>query len=183
MDFYFRRLSSADERALAFAETLYIGAFPPDERRDFSAMLSLAERSPHFHFTLFYEDAEPVGILSYWSWRHLRYIEHFAVAPDCRGSGIGSQVLERFCRSAATPVVLEAELPTDEVSRRRIAIYRRAGFTAAPQRYVQPPYGVGKMPVELLLLSWGDVDWAHDFEAVRDLLHTEVYGVEAGRYR
>ena len=178
MEFCKFQSAASDRETLRFVEALYMSAFPPEERRPFSEIVALTESSPCFSLLLLREAGHAVGFLSYWQWERLAYIEHFALSPDCRGRGLGSSALAAFCASVGCPVVLEVEPPTAEAARRRIAFYRRAGFVAAPQRYVQPPYSAGLPPVELLLMAYGAVDWARDFDAVRDLLHREVYGAE-----
>lgn len=85
-------------------------------------------------------------------------------------------------------VVLEVELPFDEMSRRRIGFYQRSGFTLSTLRYIQPPYFDGAQPLELHLMFYAlpvpmESDAFSDFFCrVRDRLHRDVYGVEPGRY-
>ena len=81
------------------------------------------------------------------------------------------------------PVVLEVEKPEDDFSRRRIGFYERLGLKLWPDcHYIQPPYDDKKKPMELLLMSYGSLDMNKLFGEVRDILHTQVYGVRAGEY-
>ena len=48
--------------------------------------------------------------------------------------------MKQFLVFCGTPVVLEVEMPTDEMSKRRIGFYERLGFELDNQVYHQPPY-------------------------------------------
>ena len=178
---YLQPVTFCDENALAFVKELYIKAFPPEERRDFDTICVLLRSSEPFGMSLLCDTDVPVGFITYWRWSQFTYIEHFAVSPASRGHGYGAAALSLFSTDVVQPIVLEVELPLDEMARRRIAFYERAGFTLCPRRYIQPPYSDRLPPVELRLMSYGG-DLDHAFEGVRDRIHREVYGVEPGQY-
>lgn len=71
-------------------EMLYVGSFPPVERRAFANVKVLLEKdNVPFHIIAATEGDELVGFLSYWDFGTFRYIEHFAVDVKKRGNGIG----------------------------------------------------------------------------------------------
>ena len=72
----------------------------------------------------------------------LCYVEHFAIAPQLRGTGIGTRALEQL-REEGRRVLLEIDPPVDEVSRRRQRFYEKAGFCANPFHHIHPPYRRG----------------------------------------
>ena len=45
-----------------------------------------------------------------------------------RNGGIGAEAMKQFLAFCGTPVVLEVEMPADEMSKRRIGFYERLGF-------------------------------------------------------
>lgn len=61
------------------------------------------------------------GILATWDFSEWRYIEHLAVKRESRNSGIGGNILDEFMKMDNTPVILEVELPGEEITDRRIA--------------------------------------------------------------
>lgn len=117
------------------------------------------------------------GFITWWDFGGFVYGEHFAMLPECRGAGIGGEVIDRFVADAGKPVVLEVELPTNDTARRRIGFYERHGFTLCDAEYVQPPYDAGGEGVPMRLMSHGMSLDAETFERVRDTLYAEVYGV------
>ena len=69
-------------------------------------------------------------------------------------------------------------MPTDDLSRRRIAFYERNGFTLWRDCvYQQPPYRPEDTPLPMLLMVRGNLDPKNDFARVKATIHREVYGV------
>ena len=105
------------------AVELYIEAFPSCERRDTNEWLDCLSIVPNNPYVLFgiYLSQDFIGFISCWIFNTFVYAEHFAVKQTARGNGIGastiSLVKEHF---GNTPIVLEAEPPYDEMSKRRI---------------------------------------------------------------
>jgi len=73
--------------------------------------------------------------------------------------------------------VLEVELPTDELTRRRIAFYRRHGMHLNEREYAQMPLRAGDMPVPMYLMSSPDELNAEEFVRVRREIYRHVYGL------
>lgn len=157
-------------------KALYIGSFPPDERRPWADIC--ANGYPRvFDVCL---DNRPVGMLTYWQFDEAThgldavYIEHFAINPELRGKNIGARALEELKkRFAPMAIVLEAEHPdAGAMAVRRLGFYHRNGFQTVDTDYVQPPYSAALSPVPLYLLSThGDTDAA----ALTRALHRFVY--------
>lgn len=146
-----------DSRLLKDIEMLYIGSFPPAERRNFENVKILLEReNVPFKMIAAVEADELQGFLSYWEFNDFKYIEHFAVDVRKRGNGIGSGLLEYFLQgSGDNPVILEVELPeTSYDARRRVDFYMRHCFIIWKRlNYVQPAYEKDGMPVAMRLMS------------------------------
>ncbi len=116
-----------------------------------------------------------LGLLTTWEFADFIYIEHFAISPALRSQGYGSEALKAFIHEQCKPLVLEAEPPTDEMTRRRIRFYERIGLTLYDYPYIQPAYTEESLPVELRLMGTIDTE-ATPLDRVSDTLHREVYG-------
>lgn len=167
-----------------FVEALLHSAFPPKERRDADRQRANTDAGGRFRCNLLTDDeggeARPVGLLTCWHFDTFVYIEHFAIDPNLRGGGYGSRALETLkALLPSTPILLEVEEPTDETACRRIAFYRRQGFTLHEVDYLQPPYREGDGWLPLKLMSAGGLDVEGCFDDIRRRLYTHVYGVRS----
>ena len=160
-------------------EQLYIDSFPEDERREFDAVCRLLDDpGTAFRIIAAVDGSDFVGFFGYWEWDDMRYIEHFAVDPEKRGGGIGQKMLADFFGLAVSPVILEVEPPFDEMAARRIGFYQRCGYTLHDDiKYVQPPYDSSKQPLDLYLMTKGEIKLDENCEFVKRI-KKEVYGVE-----
>ena len=190
-----RKIYPADCGMWERVERLYADAFPRNARRAESEMRRLAECGRLNDFAVVNhcaaEDAEDAdgadgksdgcgrfcGFITWWDFGGFVYGEHFAMLPECRGAGIGGEVIDRFVAEAGKPVVLEGELPTNDMARRRIGFYERHGFVLCDAEYVQPPYDAGGGCVPMRLMSHGMSLDAEAFVRVSSILYAEVYGV------
>ena len=136
MDFIRLTDPAGPEFETAFA--LYEVSFPVYERRTRSAQAGRLSH-PEYRFTLLREGDRFQGILLYWEGPGFRYVEHFAIAPELRGGGVGARALAELC-GQGIPVILEIDPPVDEISVRRQHFYERCGFVKNPFSHVHPPY-------------------------------------------
>ncbi|MEG1886523.1 MAG: GNAT family N-acetyltransferase, partial [Oscillospiraceae bacterium] len=81
-------------------------------------------------------------------------IEHLATLPKTRGRGHGKQLVEDFLKLSSKPVVLEVELPENDIARRRIGFYERLGFKFNNHEYFQPPFHSDCEPLPLRIMSY-----------------------------
>ncbi|MBE6274506.1 MAG: GNAT family N-acetyltransferase [Bacteroides sp.] len=161
-----------------FMENLLQTAFPLQERRDSEQQRHNTDENPLFHNALITDDDTPVGLLTYWTFPSFVYIEHFAIDSRLRNGGYGSKALEAFKQRVAAPIVLEAEEPTDELTRRRISFYQRQGFIMQEIPYLQPPYRPGDEWFPLKLMVHGAVQMEQEYSLIRDTIYREVYQVQ-----
>ena len=110
---------------------LYHAAFPEYQRRR-EADLAAVFRQPDYHLDVWSADGEFAAFMSWWDFPDVRYVEHLAVAPDKRSLGIGQKLLRIWLPSSETPACLEIDPVKDEMTNRRLAFYRRAGFMENP---------------------------------------------------
>lgn len=161
-----------------FVEDLLCTSFPPVEYRPLDEIRHNTLHNEAFVNNAIVHRGQAVGLLSHWQLNGFCFVEHFAIVPDKRCGGYGQQTLLTFCNHSTLPIVLEVELPTDELSRRRIDFYRRCGFELWQSPYLQPPYRPGFEPLPMHLMVRGSLNEEQDFEQVRREIHRRVYGVE-----
>lgn len=168
-----------DDEQYAFVEHLFLTAFPEDERRDRNAQRYNTDQNPLFYCCLVEEENEPVGFFTFWDFDTFCYGEHFAIDPERRNGGYGQKTIRALLAKTNRPLVLEVELPKDEMSRRRIDFYERQGFTLWKETpYIQPSYRPGGNSLPMYLMATEGLNPEEDFEKVKQRIYREVYLVE-----
>ena len=162
--------------AFPFVEQLWLDAFPHCERRPLLDQRHNTDHNPAFHCLLAENDGQPVGFFTCWQFEDFWYGEHFAVSPLYRNHGYGAEIMGAVLDYIGhRPLVLEVEVPDNELAQRRIGFYRRLGFVLWDQcPYLQPPYHPDDEPLPMFLMAHGNLSTA-DFSAVRNLIYREVY--------
>lgn len=164
-----------------FVEELFLAAFPESERRPVEAQRLNVDGNARFRCYLLTEDDDerPLGFITVWELDGFYYAEHFAIAPTLRNGGYGSRVMQHLLAQLDRPLVLEVEVPEDELTRRRVAFYERQGFRICDKDYVQPPYRTGGASLPLYLMVAGDASAELPaLEDVRKGIYREVYRVD-----
>jgi len=92
-----------------------------------------------------------------------------------RGLGIGEGTLALIKENFNKPVILETELPMDEISSRRIKFYQRNGFWLLHRLYLQPSYDGIKPEVEMKLMSTGVDFTSEELDKFIDIIRKRVY--------
>lgn len=174
-----RPLTDAADPLVEQVRATYEASFPVAERRDFELVRALVKESPFFTMYALLRGEAYVGFITAWRFDSFVYIEHFAIEQTARNGGIGAEAMGQFLAFTSLPVVLEVELPQEELSRRRIRFYERLGFVLDDHIYFQPPYHPGDQPLEMRLMQYGGLNLEQTFEAVRTCIYGEVYGVKA----
>lgn len=154
---------------------LYISAFPVNERREFDNLKLLLATDGCWFYRIFTESGNLAGFCILWDFQHFVFIEHFAIEPGLRGLGIGEKTLAEIKALFKKTVVLETELPVDEISRRRIRFYERNGFHKLSRTYFQPSYGAEKPAVELKLMSTNVDFTADELDFIIQSIRKKVY--------
>ena len=159
----------------ARAWALYEEAFPLEERRLIISQITIMNH-PNYHFELILQDDCFLGILLWWGFDDLRYIEHFATLPAHREKGYGKEILESFIQRDSRLIVLEVELPDEEIEQRRIQFYERIGFHLTDHYYQQPVYHEGDQPLQLLMMSYPICISAEELAHFIKDYHPIIYG-------
>ena len=166
---------TADKHWVTFID-IYQEAFPIDEQRPTDDIARLIKTDRRYCAMALIDDTHGcIGLLTSWQFADFTYIEHFAISPSLRAMGYGTEALSTFTQSLSTPIILEAELPTDSLTQRRIHFYERCGLTLYHYDYIQPPYTPNRSPVALRLM--GTISQPN-LTQIAHTLHREVYGVD-----
>ena len=164
--------------AYPFVEQLFVAAFPEDERRDLPAQRYNVDHNPAFHCMLAEDEGTPVGFFTYWDFGRFCYGEHFATDPALRNHGYGSKILNAVLTHIGKPLVIEVEIPNNELSIRRIDFYRRNGMHLwEGYDYIQPAYRTHGNALPMLLMASRGLTPAADFAEVVRTIHCEVYAL------
>lgn len=170
-----QRITTADTAMYGYMEKLITISFPPEEYRKLEELRTYTDSKPQFHNNIIFHNDTPVGILTYWDFNRFCYVEHFAIDPSLRNGGYGKQALNLLCQQLGCPIVLEVEMPEEEMAQRRIGFYQRQGFILWEKPYLQPPYKTGDGYLPMLLMAYGDLECGKDFETVKEHIYREVY--------
>ena len=147
-----RVTSMADPMFAAFHE-LYCAAFPDYQRRE-QADIAATFRLPEYRLDAWSADGDFAAVMSWWEFPDMRYVENLAVTPAKRSLGIGQKMLGAWLPTADTPAVLEIDPVVDELTRRRLAFYRRLGFVKNNITHTVPSLVERSVQIPGELLSW-----------------------------
>lgn len=151
-------------------------SFPVDERRTRSGQQAvLAE--PCYRLYGHRGGGELTAFVAVWEFETFSFIEHFAVKRECRGGGLGAELLAELVSRLRTPIVLEVEPPRTELAGRRIAFYVRCGFRRNPYAYIQPAMSEEGKAIPLEIMSYPQGLSEALFQNVRAVLYRSVYHV------
>ncbi|MDR1624533.1 MAG: GNAT family N-acetyltransferase [Tannerellaceae bacterium] len=176
----YRKLTNSADVLLAKVEETYTTSFPEAERRSIPLFRELLDKEPKFNVYALLTKDKYIGFIAEWIFDAFVYVEHFAIDETVRNEGFGAAALQQFITQVTYPVVLEVELPTDELSRRRIGFYERLGFIPNNHAYQQPPYNKGDSWLPMRLMTYGRIDLGKNFDDIKDCLYKEVYKVDDG---
>ncbi|MDR0395042.1 MAG: GNAT family N-acetyltransferase [Tannerella sp.] len=149
----YTRIKNTEHPLFNQAWNLYKKSFPPEERRQLRTQKKMMN-NPLYHFEIITEKDKFIGLILWWRFEKVIYIEHLATSPRLRGKGYGVRILEKFVRDSGIPLLLEVEHPTVEINKRRIDFYRRIGFVLNEHAYKHPPYKKGGEYVSLMLMTY-----------------------------
>jgi ribosomal protein S18 acetylase RimI-like enzyme len=170
------QLKRADKlHELEQIKDLYLSAFPATERRSFEGLQQQWLNNEACHIFFVTDLKNLLGFCTLWTFHSFAFMEHMAILAELRGKKIGEAVLYQLKERHQTPLLLEVEPPTDELSQRRVAFYKRNGFHLLKKRYIQPSYyEVGKGPELRLMISQTHIT-PKDLKGFIDTVKKNVY--------
>ena len=153
-------------------------SFPKEEYREYKEQKQLLYKPEYSLTTKKDEDNNLLGFISSWKIDKFIFIEHFAVNPLMRGKGIGSEMLKDFIKNSNSPIILEVEIPSSEMSIRRIKFYEKLGFILNNFKYYQMPLRNNSKPIEMYIMSYPKSLTPENFENIKNLIYKLVYLVD-----
>lgn len=150
-------------------------SFPDDEYRPYREQKKLLDNPLYTIYVSRDIHRNIQGFLAVWDFEDFAYIEHFAVDPECRNSGLGSRLISELTTLLKKPICLEVEPPDTKMALRRIGFYQRNGFHLLPDPYMQPPISPGKSKIPLRIMTSEEGTDHHGFLHIRDVLYRLVY--------
>ena len=173
----FIQIKSAGDEYVDKLVSLYLEAFPENERHSEENFTKIIGSNPKFRCNAVLMNKEFVGFFNSWNFDFFLFAEHFAILAAIRGNKLGEKVMNMMKQGVDVPVVFEVELPDTEIAVRRIEFYHRLGYEIVPVDYLQPPYNKEENYHPLYLMT-DNVDFVLDnFEKIKDTIYKNVYGV------
>lgn len=80
-----------------------------------------------------------------------------------------------FVNNSKKPIVLEIEIPNDEISLKRKNFYEKLGFKLNNQEYYQLPLRKGNKPLKLNLMSYPEKIPDENFKIIENIIQSFVY--------
>ncbi len=151
-------------------------AFPESEYRSYEEQKKLLLKD--FYKIISYKDKgnNVIAFMSYWQFNDFAFVEHLAINKDYRGKGIGSKLLREFIENNEKKlVILEVELPRDEISRKRIRFYEKLGFNLNLYPYEQLPLRIEFNNIPMYIMSYPRKINESEFMEIKAKLHRDVY--------
>lgn len=150
-------------------------SFPKNERRSFDEHFGEFKKPP-FRSLVQEKNGNIEGFMNYWQLDGFVYLEHFAVAKELRGHGLGSELMEKLCETVRCPIILEVEPPEmSSAAVRRIDFYKRLGFHLNEYEYYQPPYHKDEKPVRLMIMSRPSTLSEERFVEIKRIIYRDAY--------
>ena len=150
-------------------------SFPPEERRKREKQRELLEKEEYLLYGV-KQGENLLGFLAAWELGDFLFMEHFAISPEARNSGLGHRMLQELQAKGHQKIVLEVELPEKELARRRIRFYERNGFFYNEYPYEQPAMSEDSHAIPLRIMSAGEPLTEEAFYRVREVLYRRIYG-------
>ncbi|WP_317368764.1 GNAT family N-acetyltransferase [uncultured Tyzzerella sp.] len=145
-------------------------SFEPFLHRGYERQKNLLHKD-NYNIITYEENNEILGFLSYWELdKNMLFVEHFAVNPKKRGSGIGKKIFNDFL-SLEGDKFLEVEPPHTEIDKKRIDLYKSFGFVFNENEYYQSVYNKGDSKTRLHIMSSREID-EKTFNTVATKIHS-----------
>lgn len=152
-------------------------AFPVTELRIKADQRNLLQEEKYYLYGV-RKNGEFAAVFATWEIDDFLYIEHFAVKKEYRNGGYGGNLLDTLLEEKGRPMVLEVEVPEDEMTRRRIRFYERHGLVYNDYPYLQPPMRKGQEMLPLRFMTKPAAIDEKTYERYRTQIYKFVYKYE-----
>jgi GNAT superfamily N-acetyltransferase len=176
MNISFTRITQLTDPLFQKANKLLQDSFVAEEYREYTQELL---QNPVFTMRAVFAEQSFVGVITCWEFEEFVFLEHIATDPKVRGQSIGALVIQATIDLHRGMIHIgEIERPETEIAVRRMGFFKRLGFQINPYDYIQPPYGEGKAPVPMLMISLPEILSQEVFERIKERLYSYVYHVK-----
>ncbi|HWQ74357.1 MAG TPA: GNAT family N-acetyltransferase, partial [Syntrophomonas sp.] len=115
------------------------------------------------------------AFIAEWLLPSAHFIEHFAVSPEVRGRGLGTEIMHGYLERTKGSVVLEVETDETLKARRRIGFYERLGFILSDVTYIQPLLRKESPDVALQLMHYPAEISNRELQRIKREIFQKVY--------
>lgn len=145
-------IKAAQNDQLLKIKELYCIAFPREEQKEFSLILQKQEQGPEEILMIENDQKEFLGLAITISFDNMTLLDYFAIHPDYRGKGIGTEAFQLIKeRYRHRNFILEIENPNIEAENKEQRIKRKSFYQKNGMRYV--PFLVKIEGVEMEVLT------------------------------
>ncbi len=150
------KLQKVEYNDIQAIESIYVEAFPKNERKPFSIILAHNESGAGSLLKIML-DGELCGFFFTFFYRDFAMVDYFAIHKDFRNLGLGGIAIELLREEYNNrKIFLEIEDPNgSEMASRRLGFYRRCGFSQVETHVVL-------FSVDMELLALGDFNVSFD---------------------
>ncbi|MBO5221316.1 MAG: GNAT family N-acetyltransferase [Clostridia bacterium] len=154
---------------------LYETAFPADEKKPFPLMLKKQEEGSMELMSVENETGEFLGLVIMIHHKNIALLDYFAIAPEGRGKGIGTEVLrllrERYSGKIILLEIEDPEEPADNTPER----LRRRGFYLRNGMEIMD-FKVWLFGVKMLVLTVGGRVCFEQYHEIFDTVFSPAIG-------
>ena len=161
--------------AQEFITSLLEKSFPQEERRDTKEFWDIVFSSPIVQCYIVEQKSIPIAFYYIWNFTDFVYIEFIAVAEAYRSKGLFSSFFQEILQLFPKTIICEAERVPTPQAERRLALYKRLGFTILSETYMQPPFRKSDSPQPMYLLAYEQNKETPSTEHIIHTLYTNVY--------
>lgn len=171
-----RLVDARTEEQLKNIETLYMEAFPKEERKDFDLMLKKRDEGSMEIFSIENEEGEFLGLTMTVLYQDIVLWDYLACREEARGKGVGTEAIRLLKeRYEDKRIVLEFESTFEDcenlaIRKRRKALYQRLGLKLLP-------YQVLLFGVQMEMMTAGEYISFEEYHKVYD----KVFGEKVSR--
>lgn len=155
-------------------------SFPPAEYRTKEKQYAILD-DENYSVSVFKDNGKICAFLASWLVNDFIFIEHLAVSPDMRGTGVGSAFMKEYLSKSALPVVLEVEDLQTDIAKRRINFYQRLGFVLSEIRYRQPNFDNSDVVIPLRIMYFGNIS-TEKLSTVKQNIFKNIYKQNGEKY-
>lgn len=156
------------------AMEIYDTSFPPEEKRPHKQHIQLMKKNNLYHFYTAMEEQTVIGIIILWKLQKFIFLDYLATLPNVRNKGYGKRIVEQLKKLVDNTIILEVELPDNDLTKRRIDFYTRLGFNLLDFPYYMPQYNNPKEKFAMLLMSSETIDQSVCKDIMHEI-HTNAY--------